>query len=159
MTDSTELLDELPSNALWTDPENHVGYVLKGLGHVLRQSIESALREVNLATSMAQLATLGAIHAEPGLPGAQLAKRLLITAQSMNAILKGLAEADRVRWEPSSTNQRAQNWYITAAGMQMLESAAIACEPVFEQMQSQLNAAERAQLIALLRRCMAGLNE
>lgn len=107
---------------------------------------------------MAHLVTLGIIRTEPGLPGAQLAKRLLITAQSMNGILKRLEEDALVERRLHPHNQRAHRWFITPAGDEMLERSVIACDPVFDQMQSQLDRAERAQLTELLKRCIAGLN-
>lgn len=141
----------------WDMPGTHVAYLLKSLMHGLRNGIETALREAGLSLSMAQLVTLSAIQCDPGLPGAQLAKRLLITAQSMNALLRGLGDDGLAEWRPNPASQRAQSWFITGAGQQILESAAQACEPIFEQMQSQLDVTERSQLVALLQRCIAGL--
>ncbi|MET0378518.1 MAG: MarR family transcriptional regulator [Spongiibacteraceae bacterium] len=158
MTVSSESAAAGSLSGQWPDPENHVGYLLKSLMHALRQTTETALRDAGFGLSMAHLVTLTVVHTEPGLPGAQLAKRLLITAQSMNVILKALAEAGLVEWRAHPTSQRAQSWFITVAGQEMLLGAAAACEPVFLQMQSQLDTAERTQLVGLLQRCIAGLN-
>lgn len=157
MNDSSDLPFTPPPQ--WSNPEGHVGYVLKSLMHALRQATESALREAGFGLSMAHLVTLAAIHTEPGLPGAQIAKRLLVTAQSMNAILKALESAGLARWQPNPNNQRAQSWFITPAGERMLYGSGAACEPVFEQMQVQLDTEERAQLINLLQRCVSGLSQ
>jgi DNA-binding MarR family transcriptional regulator len=145
------------SGEKWADPENHVGYLLKSLMHGLRQATEAALREARLELSMAHLVTLGMVKTEPGLPGAQLAKRLLITAQSMNVILRRLEQEGLVEWRTHPHNLRAHCWFIGDAGIAVLERAAEACEPVFEQMQSHLHAGEKRQLIDLLTRCIAGL--
>jgi DNA-binding MarR family transcriptional regulator len=155
-TDTAQLLQALQQR--WGDPERHVGYLLKSLMHGLRQITEAALRDADLDVSMAQLVTLGAIATEPGLPGAQLAKRLLITAQSMNVVLKALQQQGLVNRDAHPHNQRAHRWFITAAGLQLLERSMEVCEPVFEQMQSRLDATERQQLIHLLNRCIEGLD-
>lgn len=139
-------------------PEEQVGYLLKSLMHGLRQATEASLREAGLDLSMAHLVTLSTIQTEPGLPGAQLAKRLNITAQSMNAILKQLNDQGVAERQAHPTNQRAHRWFITENGRDLLAEAAKACNPVFAQMHSQLNDAEREQLSDLLRRCIAGLN-
>lgn len=156
MSDLSEI-DAADALCRWDIPGKHVAYLLKSLMHGLRNGIETALRDAGLDLSMAHLVTLSAIQCDPGLPGAQLAKRLLITAQSMNALLRGLADDGLAEWRPNPTNQRAQSWFITAAGQRILERAAQACDPTFEQMQSQLDSTERAQLVGLLQRCIAGL--
>lgn len=144
-------------NESWEHPENHIGYLLKSLMHGLRQSTEAALREAGLELSMAHLVTLSSIGREPGLPGAQLARRLSITAQSMNALLKQVENDGYAQRQPHPGNQRAHRWFLTDTGRTALEQAQGVCAPVLDRTQSLLDESERRQLTDLLRRCIAGL--
>ena len=70
-------------------PEEQIGFLLKRLMHVFRHAIEVRLRRgANL--SFAHLVTLDQISEEPGIVGAQLARNLLVTAQTMTDLLKRL---------------------------------------------------------------------
>ena len=139
-------------------PDEHVGYLIRNLMRGLRQATETAFRQAGLELSMTHLGTLLAIYTEPGLPGAQLAKRMFITAQSMNEVLKTLEDGGMVERQAHPDNQRAHRWYITDAGLDNLLESGEYTNAVFEQMQSQLSSAEKAQLMDLLNRCIAGLN-
>lgn len=145
-------------NEGWENPENHIGYLLKSLMHGLRQSTEAALREAGLELSMAHLVTLSSMRREPGLPGAQLAKRLSITAQSMNALLKQVENDGYAQRQPHPGNLRAHRWFLTDTGREVLEQALAVCAPVLARTQSLLDESERRQLTDLLRRCIAGLH-
>ncbi|MDB6062092.1 MAG: transcriptional regulator [Verrucomicrobiaceae bacterium] len=139
-------------------PDEHVGYLLRNLVHGLRQATETAFRQAGLELSMTHLGTLFRIYTDPGLPGAQLAKKLYITAQSMNEVLKTLEDGALVERQPHPDNQRAHRWFITDAGFDKLMSSGEYSNSVFEQMQSQLSKEEKVQFIDLLKRCIAGLN-
>ena len=60
--------------------------------------MDKALREVCMTT--AQYAALSALEAAPGLSGAELARRSLVTPQTMNAILVNLEAAGLVVRRP-----------------------------------------------------------
>lgn len=149
---SKSLKRELPS------PDEHVGYLLRNLLRGLRQATETALRQGGIELSMTHLGTLLTMYTDPGLPGAQLAKKMFITAQSMNEVLKVLEDEGLVERQAHPDNQRAYRWYLTDAGLDKLLNSGVYSNAVFEQMQSQLSSAEKTQLMDLLKRCIAGLN-
>ena len=138
--------------------EDSIGYLLRNLIHDLRQMTEAAFRDAGLNLSMTHLGTLFMIQTNPGLPGAQLAKRLFITAQSMNAVLNTLEAAQLVERKSHPDNQRAYRWYVTGVGVDKLMSSFDLSEFVLQRMQSNLSEAEKIQLVDLLKRCIAGLN-
>lgn len=138
-------------------PEEHVGYLLKRLQHSLRQAVDEALRTADVGWSFAHLVTLFGIHHHPGVSGAQIAKRAMVTAQTINTILHRLEKEGSVERRPHPANRRVDCWYITAAGLARMREARAAADPVWERMLAPFSDAEVTQLRNLLRRCIAGL--
>jgi DNA-binding MarR family transcriptional regulator len=137
-------------------PEEQIGFLLKRLMHVFRHALEARLRRgANL--SFAHLVTLDQIHEEPGIVGAQLARRLLVTAQTMTDLLKRLEREGSIERRADPNNRRADRWYIREDGNARLRAARSAGGPVMTQMLSLLSAAEVGELRGYLERCVAGL--
>lgn len=137
-------------------PEEQIGFLLKRLMHVFRHALEARLRRsANL--SFAHLVTLDQISEEPGIVGAQLARRLLVTAQTMTDLLKRLEREGSIERRADPNNRRADRWYIRDEGQQRLRSARSAGGPVMTQMLSLLSATEIGTLRDYLERCVEGL--
>jgi DNA-binding MarR family transcriptional regulator len=137
-------------------PEEQIGFLLKRLMHVFRHALEARLRRsANL--SFAHLVTLDQICEEPGIVGAQLARRLLVTAQTMTDLLKRLEREGSIERRPDPNNRRADRWYIREEGMERLRSSRSAGGPVMTQMLSLLSHAEVTDLRGYLERCVEGL--
>lgn len=137
-------------------PEEQIGFLLKRLMHVFRHALEARLRRsANL--SFAHLVTLDQISEEPGIVGAQLARRLLVTAQTMTDLLKRLEREGSIERRADPNNRRADRWYIREEGQSRLRSARAAGGPVMTQMLSLLSAAEIDTLRDSLERCVEGL--
>jgi DNA-binding MarR family transcriptional regulator len=137
-------------------PEEQIGFLLKRLMHVFRHALEARLRRsANL--SFAHLVTLDQICEEPGIVGAQLARRLLVTAQTMTDLLKRLEREGSIERRSDPNNRRADRWYIREEGLSRLRSARSAGGPVMTQMLSLLSQGEIADLRGYLERCVEGL--
>jgi len=137
-------------------PEEQIGFLLKRLMHVFRHVLEARLRRsANL--SFAHLVTLDQISEEPGIVGAQLARRLLVTAQTMTDLLKRLEREGSIERRPDPNNRRADRWYIRDEGQARLRSARSAGGPVMTQMLSLLSRDEVDTLRDYLERCVEGL--
>jgi len=137
-------------------PEEEIGYLLKRLMHVFRHVLELRLRR-SAEISFAHLVTLDQIQAEPGVAGAQLARRLLVTAQTMTELLKRLERESSIERRPDPNNRRADRWYILPDGLERLRSGRQAGGPVMTQMLSLLSAQEVSELRGYLERCIEGL--
>ena len=137
-------------------PEEQIGYLLKRLMHQFRHQVEERLRR-STDVSFAHLVVLDQLHQEPGIPGARLARRLLVTAQTMTGLLRRLESEGAIERRPDPHNRRADRWYVLPAGLERLHSARSAGAPVMTQMLSQLSAKEVAELQGFLQRCVAGL--
>lgn len=142
---------------MYRAPEEEIGFLLKRLMHVFRHVLEARLRRSAASLSFAHLVTLDQISEEPGIVGAQLARRLLVTAQTMTDLLKRLEREGSIERKADPNNRRADRWYIREEGQARLRSARSAGGPVMTQMLSLLSTEEIARLRDSLERCVEGL--
>jgi DNA-binding MarR family transcriptional regulator len=137
-------------------PEEQIGYLLKRLMHQFRHQVEERLRR-STDVSFAHLVVLDQLQQEAGIPGARLARRLLVTAQTMTGLLRRLESEGAIERRPDPHNRRADRWYLLPAGLARLNAARNAGGPVMTRMLSQLSPKEVAELRGYLERCVAGL--
>jgi DNA-binding MarR family transcriptional regulator len=137
-------------------PEEQIGYLLKRLMHQFRHQVEERLRRSS-DISFAHLVVLDQLQQESGIAGARLARRLLVTAQTMTGLLRRLEEDGAIERRPDPHNRRADRWYLLPAGQERLNAARNAGAPVMTQMLSLLDAREVAELRDYLERCVEGL--
>jgi len=140
-----------------TPLEEIIGYHLKSLSHAVRHNLDESLRQARLRVSFAHIPVLFVARREPGIPGAQLARRLSVTAQSMNTILKRLEGQGYVERKPHPHNRRAECWFVTQAGVRQLDLSRRAGRAVLDRMLAFLSESDRRQLLVLLERCLLGL--
>jgi len=139
-------------------PEEQIGYLLKRLMHQFRHQVEERLRgECDM--SLAHLVTLDQLHQEPGIAGARLARRLLVTAQTMTGLLRRLEQEGALERRPDPHNRRADRWYLLPAGLERLNAARAAGAPVMTKMLSLLDAREIGEMRNYLERCVEGLEQ
>lgn len=139
------------------NPGHIVGFLMKSLQHTLRQSMDEALRKRGLELSFAHFAALFGLDLEPGITGAKLARRAMVSAQTMNSVLRRLEEEGRIERGPHPDSLRADSWTLTAEGLELLDQAREVGSGVFERMLAPLAPAETAALEDYLRRCIAAL--
>jgi DNA-binding MarR family transcriptional regulator len=137
-------------------PEEQIGFLLKRLMHQFRHQVDERLRR-NSDISFAHLVTLDQMQQEPGIAGARLARRLLVTAQTMTGLLRRMEREGAIERRPDPQNRRADRWYLLPAGLARLNTARSAGGPVMTQMLSQLAPQEIAELRGYLERCVEGL--
>jgi DNA-binding MarR family transcriptional regulator len=139
-------------------PEDHVGFLLKTLHLGLRQALELELREHRIPLSFAQVGAMFSLALEPGLPGAQLARRASVSAQTMNTILRRLESNGFIARRPHPESRRADSWFLTEDGEDMLEQARTVGDAVFARVLSDFSAGEAEEFKQSLRRCIGALN-
>lgn len=137
-------------------PDEQIGYLLKRLMHQFRHQVEDQLRRSG-DISFAHLVTLDQLQQEPGVAGARLARRLLVTAQTMTGLLRRLEKEGAIERRPDPHNRRADCWYLLPEGLDRLNAARRAGGPVMTQMLSLLEPREVAELRGYLERCVEGL--
>jgi DNA-binding MarR family transcriptional regulator len=139
-------------------PEEAIPYLLKGLHHSLRSAVDEGLRRGRIELSFAHLATLYTIDAEPGLAGAELARRSSVTAQTMNTILHRMERDGQLERRPHPSSSRADSWFVTTRGSKQLDQAKVVGKAIWRKMLSTLAEREVGQLQNLLHRCIRGLD-
>jgi DNA-binding MarR family transcriptional regulator len=138
-------------------PEHIVGFLLKSLHFTLRQAMDEAMRKKGVDISFAHFGALFVIHCEPGITGAKLARRAMVSAQTMNSALRRLEADGRIERRPHPDSRRADSWTVTDEGLELLEQARTVGAAIFERMLAPLDRAETAALESSLRRCIAAL--
>jgi DNA-binding MarR family transcriptional regulator len=138
-------------------PEHIVGFLLKSLQHTLRQTMEEALRKRGFELSFAHFVALFGLYCEPGITGAALARRAMVSAQTMNSALRRLELEGRIERRPHPDSRRADSWWITPEGLELLEQTRAVGNATFERMLAPLDREEIAALESSLRRCIAAL--
>jgi DNA-binding MarR family transcriptional regulator len=139
--------------------EEHLGYLLKRLQHSIRQAIDERLRMANVGLSFAHITTLFVINHHPGVSGARIAKATMVTAQTVNTILRRLEGEGSLERKPHPDNRRVDCWYITDVGRAQMLKARAAADPVWDHMLAPLGPEEVAALRGLLKRCIEGLEQ
>lgn len=138
--------------------ERAVPYLLRSLGHVLRQALEESLRRERIGMSFTHLSVLYTLESEPGIAGAEIARRCFVTAQTMNTILRRLESDGDVTREPYPGNSRADSWYLSGDGQRRLQRARRVGDAVWARLLSALKASETDQLQSLLQKCIQGFD-
>jgi len=105
------------------EPGADVGMALRQVLQTLRQNVEGALRARGIDLSFVHAMVLRTLAKEPGISGAQLARRITVTAQSMNGLLKSMQRLELVLREPHPENRRTDCWYMTTVGLKELQNA------------------------------------
>jgi DNA-binding MarR family transcriptional regulator len=139
------------------EPGSDVGFALRNLMQTFRQRVETALREQALDLSFAHGMVLKHLAKEPGLSGAQLARRTIVTAQSMNGLLHGLESTGMVVRERHPENRRTDCWFMTRAGYRQIQQVGEIVDGIITRMLASLSKADAARLSDLLQECAGAL--
>ncbi len=98
-----------------------LGYRLKRAASALRSRMDEGLRPHGL--TVPQYVTLELLDQQPGLSNAELARGGFVSRQSMNVVLRGLAESGLVRRAAVSDHGRALPTHLTDDGRRRLDAA------------------------------------
>jgi DNA-binding MarR family transcriptional regulator len=139
-------------------PAHHaVGFLLKSLHHTLRQIFDETMRKKGVELSFAQFAALFNLHCDPGVTGAQIARRAMVSAQTMSSALHGLELDGYIERRPHPFSRRADSWSLTDSGLEELKRARAVGTAVFARMLGGFDAAEIAAFEDYLRRSITAL--
>ena len=145
-------------NRLKVDQPAHIlGFLLRSLQHTLRQRFDEALRIQGVELSFAQFAALYNLHGDPGVTGARLARRAMVSAQTMNSALHALERDGYIERGPHPQSRRADSWSLTSSGLEELARARQVGSAIFARMLADFDADEIAAFEDYLRRCIASL--
>lgn len=137
--------------------EPRATYLVGRLDRLLRRRLGDALAPHGL--TLAEYTALSVLRARGGLSNAQLARRTLITPQSMNEVLGRLVERGFVSRTDDPAHGRVIRAALTAEGRRALTAGTRAVAAVERDMLSGLTTADRARFTAALAKCVDALAE
>jgi len=139
------------------EPTHDVGRALKEVMHSFRTTVESEMRSRGAALSYAHAMLMMTLAREPGLSGAQSARRAGVTAQTMNSMLRNLESGGYAIREPNAENRRADRWFLTEEGLRHLEQGRAVADEIMRKMLLRLTVKDADRLCELLQRCARSL--
>ncbi len=141
-----------PEAAAQTDQHDHETSLLYVIGRVnqgIRREMRARLARWSLRVQ--EFTTLSVLASRPGLSNAQLARRSLVTPQSMIEILSKLEERGLVQREVDPSHGRILRAELTRAGREMMREASPAVLHIQDEMLKRVSARqEETTLVALL---------
>jgi DNA-binding MarR family transcriptional regulator len=99
------------------------------------------------------------VHTEPGLTGAQLARRLDVTPQAVASLVSKLAEKGQLERRSHPRHRHVQELHLTDDGRRLLKSADTVIASIEQQLTERLGARDAARLTKLLEESIEALRE
>ena len=131
------------------EPE-HAIWLLKRAFHYGHRAVNEAVRSYGVTPT--QMGVLNRLVQEPGLSGAELARRLLVTPQAAQLALTALEREGLVERRPDANHGRIVRTYLTEAGHGVVDICLALSIKAEEDFLSVLDADERKTLLDLLQR-------
>jgi DNA-binding MarR family transcriptional regulator len=132
--------------------DDAVGWTVVRTAHVLSRRFEEAMR--GFALTPAQFGVLATIAEEPGVGSGQLARKVLVTPQSVGELVASLEAAGHVVRDRAGGRGRRAAIELTAQGRAVLAEAFEAVAALNEPAALGLDPDEAATLNALLHRVL-----
>ena len=136
--------------------EFSLAYVIGRVDHGIRREMRRRLTDYGL--SVQQYTALSVLRSRPGLSNAQLARRSLVTPQSMIEILSKLERRGLVRRDVDPSHGRILRTELTPAGRELLTEVEPAMASMQAQILSDVSEPDRAILLAGMLRAMDRLS-
>ena len=130
---------------------DHEVYLIRELHHRLHAKVEGALRKRRVYLSFPLAAVLHLVAVQPGMSGAQLARRCSVTAQSMNGLLVALEKEGYIERLPDRDNARVLRAYAKPAGVTLMRKTMSLAFDLFDSMLKVFSHRDRAEFKRLLR--------
>ncbi len=146
----------MPRSRANREPQPSFIYVVGRAEHGIRREMRTRLAECGL--SVQEYTALSVLGARPGLSNAQLARRSLVTPQSMIEILTRLERRELVMREPDAHHARILRAYLTKRGRNLLRDSDRAVAGIQEQILADVPPRERAILVEGMRAVMNRLS-
>jgi DNA-binding MarR family transcriptional regulator len=131
--------------------EPRLSYVIGRLDRVLRRRLAGAVEPSGL--TLPAYTALSVLRGQDGLSNARLARRALVTPQSMSEVLALLVERGYVRRNAEPGHGRVIRMELTEAGSRALELCDRAVDEVEREMLGDLDPVEATSLRDVLIRC------
>jgi DNA-binding MarR family transcriptional regulator len=133
----------------------HEVFLIREAHHRLQTKIGNELRkrgvrgDLKITFPMARV--LHEVSIEPGMSNAQLARRVNVTAQTMNDVVVALEKAGYIERVADPENARVLRCYALPAGVSLMEKSVSTASAAFDAAVGMLSARDRAELRRLLK--------
>ena len=132
-------------------------YIIGRVNQGVRRQMQAALAQWGL--SVQEFTTLSVLSARPGLSNAQLARRALVTPQSMIEILARLESRGLVEREVDPAHKRILRAQLTKSGIRLTAEAEPEIDAIQDRMLVSLSASERRVVTRSMRTAMENLSD
>lgn len=132
-------------------------YLLNQANYALRSHLDLALRDVQMTGI--QYTILSLVQAHEGISSAELSRRFVVTAQTMNEIITALEQRALIARKEDSQNKRILRMKLTAQGRKVLKQ----CDEIADGIEAAafdwMEPADHEKLRESLRILLRGLRE
>lgn len=128
--------------------QDRVTWALRRTEWAVQARKDQRLRPLGIAA--AQYTLLISVHGDPGLTGAELARRLNVTPQAVASQVARLEERGQLERRPHPRHRHVQELHLTDAGRDSLRDADAVIVGIEEQIAEKLGPKKAAQLRTLL---------
>ncbi|WP_371574616.1 MarR family winged helix-turn-helix transcriptional regulator [Streptomyces sp. NBC_01314] len=128
--------------------QDRVTWALRRADWAVQARKDQRLRPVGIAA--AQYTLLISVHSDPGLTGAELARRLNVTPQAVASQVARLEERGQLERRPHPRHRHVQELHLTDAGRDSLRDAEAVIVGIEQQIAEKLGPRKTAQLRTLL---------
>lgn len=151
---SSTMTTSLPTGK--PDPRDRVIWALRRAELAVQNLKDRKLRAIGMAA--AHYTLLVSVHAEPGLAGATLARRLNVTPQAIASLVTRLEGRGLIERRTHPRHPQVQELHLTTAGQGALEQAEQVIAVIEQQVVDSLGAAESDELRSVLDRLTASIH-
>ncbi|MBB3073677.1 MarR family winged helix-turn-helix transcriptional regulator [Streptomyces violarus] len=137
--------DERPIAA---NAQDRVTWALRRAEWAVQARKDQRLRPLGIAA--AQYTLLMSVHGDPGLTGAELARRLNVTPQAVASQVARLEERGQLERRPHPRHRHVQELHLTGAGLDSLRDADAMIVEIEQRIAGKLGPKKAAQLRTLL---------
>jgi DNA-binding MarR family transcriptional regulator len=135
-----------------------IGWLFRAVNLTFREAIDAALKRDGVGLGFGHVSTLSILDTYPGINGAQLARRNMVSPQAMTSVLRFLAQKKLIERREHPDSQRADSWHVTARGEQSLARGRASFAAVTRQMLGDLPQDQVLLLESLLSSCSTSLD-
>jgi DNA-binding MarR family transcriptional regulator len=135
--------------------EPRVSYAIGRLDRAVRQRLDDAVRAHGV--TIPQYTALSVLRARGGLSNAQLARRSLMTPQSMSEVLAALTEKRLITRTAAPDHGRIKRAELTDAGREVLDACDVDVDEIEQEMLGELDFDERDRFMQTLKSCLRRL--
>jgi DNA-binding MarR family transcriptional regulator len=134
-----------------------IGWLFREINVHFREGIDEALRKRRVGLTFSQVSALSILSANPGINGAQLARRNMVSPQAMTNVLRLLSSRGLLVKRAHPDSLRADSWHLTAKGEEALQRGRAAFAEITARMLAPLGNADVGKLEGYLQACAGAL--